>query len=294
MGFDFSTTRGLTGGHPETEGITPDGRVVEVVEHAHEVELDLTRYELSLSRTFNDTWDTVIRIPYFIKDQTASVVFPNGGSAADRDAAIRSGYAHHRTEVYEGFADIEATMGWRKRDLFGKDSVFRASFGLTLPTGETQADPLVAGDLGQEHLHIQFGNGTFDPLLDFYLGIPLSEKWAFSLYGKARVPLYKNSKGYRGPVEASLLPRVTYLASKKLSLSAGLGANYYGYSEWNGRRDPNSGQFALNASLGAGYKFSERFTASLGLLLPIYTDNFSGEDALDPTPTLTISTAWTF
>ena len=38
MGFDFSTTRGLTGGHPETEGITPDGRVVEVVAHAHEVE----------------------------------------------------------------------------------------------------------------------------------------------------------------------------------------------------------------------------------------------------------------
>ena len=91
-----------------------------------------------------------------------------------------------------------------------------------------------------------------------------------------------------------LLPRVTCLASKKLSLSAGVAANYYGYSEWNGRRDPNSGQFTLNASLGAGYKFSEHLTGSVNVLLPLYTDTFSGEDALDPTPTLSLSAAWTF
>ncbi len=268
--------------------------MVDVVEHAHKVELDLTRYEASLSRTFNDTWDAVIRIPYFVKDQTADVLFPNGGSAEDRAAAIRSGYAHHRTAVYEGFADIEATAGWRKRDLLGEGTIFRFSFGLALPVGDTQNDPLTAGDLGQQHLHIQFGNGTFDPLLDCYLGIPLSEKWALSLYGRGRFPIYENSKGYRGSIEGSLIPRVTYLPNKKLSLSAGLSADYYGYSEWNGRRDPNSGQFTLNASLGAGYKFSERFTASLNLLLPLYTDTFSGEDALDPAPTFSISTAWTF
>lgn len=290
----MATSRGLSGGHPETEGITPDGRVIEVVEHAHKVDLDLTRYELGVSRTFNNTWDAFIRIPYFIKDQRASVVFPNGGSPEDRDAAIRAGYAHHRTDTYAGFADLEAGVGWRKRELLGEDSVFRFSFGVTIPSGATESDPLVAGDLGLKHLHIQFGNGTFDPVADFYLGIPLSKSFAFSLYGKGRFPLYENIHGYRGSVEGTLIPRVTWLANKKLSVSAGLAANYYGYSEWSGRRDPNSGQFTLNASLGAGYKFSERLTGSLNVLLPLHTNTFSGEDALDPALTFSASAAWTF
>ncbi|HWB07233.1 MAG TPA: hypothetical protein VG796_29685 [Verrucomicrobiales bacterium] len=284
----------MSGGHPETEGITPDGRVVEVIEHAHEVDLDLTRYELGVSRTFNDTWDAFIRIPYFIKDQRAETVFPNGGSPEDRDAAIRAGFYHHRTELYEGFADLELGAGWRTKGLFGENSVARFSLGFTIPAGETQSDPLRAGDLGLPHLHIQFGNGTFDPVADFYLGVPIKGAWAFSLYGKGRFPLYENSHGYLGSVEGTLIPRVTYLPSKKLSFSAGIAANYYGYSEWHGRRDPNSGQFTLNASLGTGYKFNEHLTASFNLLLPFYTDTFSGEDSLDPAPTFAVSAAWTF
>jgi hypothetical protein len=294
VGFDVSTSRGLSGGHPETEGVTPEGRVVEVTPHAHTVDLDLTRYEFSLSRTFDETWDSVLRVPYFIKEQTAGVVFPQGGSAEDRGAAHRSGRNHHRSATYQGFSDFELGLGWRKKDVLGEDSVVRLSFGLALPVGETQPDPLVAGDRGVEHLHIQFGNGTFDPLLDVYVGIPLAEKWAFSLYSKARIPLYENGHDYRGSIESMVLPRVTYLPTAAFSLAGGIAANYYGYAEWDGRRDPNSGQFSLSASFSAGYKFSEHLTGSLGVILPLLTESFSGDDALDPSPTFSLSMAWTF
>jgi len=295
LSLDVSSSRGLTGGHPEDEGISPSGEVIRIAEHAHRVELDLTRYELGISRTFDETWDAFLRIPYFVKDQKADVLFENGTSQADRDAAILSGSYHHRTETYEGFSDFEFGVGWRKRDILGEDSVFRFSLGVTLPVGDYEKnDPLAAGDEGREHLHIQFGNGTFDPVMDFYLGIPLAKKWSFNLYGKGRFPLYENSAGYHGSVEGMLIPRVTYLATKDLSLSAGVSASYFGYAEWNGRRDPNSGQFSTNAALSVGYKFNEHLTGSFSTLLPLSTKTFSGEDALDPAPTFTLSMAWTF
>jgi hypothetical protein len=292
--MDVSISRGLSGGHPESEGLTADGRIIDTVLHQHEVTLDLTRYELGLTRTFDANWDAFIRIPYFIKDQRADVLFPNGGTPEEREAAIRNGYIHHRTDLYEGFSDVELGVGWKKRGLLGEGSIFRFSLGVAIPTGATESDPLVAGDLGRLHNHIQFGNGTFDPILDFYYGKPLGSKWAFSVYGKGRFPLYENRHGYRGGIEGALMPRITFLPNKKLAFSAGLAANYYDFTEWSGRRDPNSGQFSLNASLSAGYKFSEHLTGSLSLLLPLYTDSFSKEDALDPAPTVGISAAWTF
>ena len=294
VSMDVSMSRGLSGGHPETEGLTADGRLVETVLHQHEVELDLTRFELGITRTFSANWDGFLRIPYFIKDQQASVIFPFGGTDEERADAIRNGYAHHRTETYEGFSDLELGVGWKKKGLLGEGSIFRFSLGLTIPAGATEEDPLVAGDLGLVHNHVQFGNGTFDPLIDVYYGRPLGSHWAFSVYGKARIPLYENSHGFQGGFEGTLIPRLTWLAGKKLSLSAGLAANYYDYTEWNGRRDPNSGQFTLNAALSAGYKFSESFTASLSVLAPLYTDSFSTEDALDPAPVVAVSAAWTF
>ena len=290
----MSTSRGLEGGHPETEGLAPDGSIIEVGEHAHKVEMDLTRFEFSLSRTFNDTWDAVLRVPYFVKDQTAETVFPKKISDEDKAAAIRSGYAHHRTESYEGFSDLELSVGWRKSSFLLEGAVFRFSLGLTIPVGDTEDDPLVAGDAGLEHLHVQFGNGTFDPLLDFYFGLPLNEHFAVSVFGRGRFPFYENDQGYQGSLEGTLGPRITWLPHKRLSFSAGMTGSYYGYSEWSARRDPNSGQFALNGLLGVGVKVNDFITGSFNVLLPIYTKTFAGEDALDPAPTISLSAGWTF
>jgi len=294
VGLDISVSRGLSGGHPEDHGVTADGQLIHVAEHAHHVDLNLTRYELSISRTFNDTWDAAIRLPWFIKDQTATTEFFGDVSAEDRDAALRNGFIHHRTGTYRGFSDAELSVGCRKRGLFDVAAVARISLGVTLPFGSTEPDPWVLGDAGLVHEHIQFGNGTFDPVVDAYLGVPLNEKWGFSVYAKGRFPFYENSHGYRGSFEGTLIPRITWLPTKKMSISAGLAANYYGYSYWSGRRDENSGQFTLNATLSAGMKLSESVTASIGTLLPLYTKSYGVGDALDPAPVFTWSLARQF
>lgn len=285
----------MSGGHAETRGLNASGELIGIAAHRHAVDLNLTRFELGLSRTFSDTWDAGIRVPYFIKEQTALVVFPGGSSALDREAARRNGQIHHRTETYEGFGDPEITAGWRQRDLFGEGSVFRFGFGFTVPVGATEDDPWLRGDAGQEHLHVQFGNGTVDPVFDVYLGNSISQHIGWSVYGKARVPFYHNDKGYRGPAELTLAPRLTWLVNKDLSLSAGAVAQYFGYSDWQQTgRDRNSGLFTTNLSLGVGYKLNDSLTASATALFPVYTESFGGEDTLDPAPTFSFSIGYSF
>ncbi|MFT4638137.1 MAG: hypothetical protein ACI8T1_001455 [Verrucomicrobiales bacterium] len=293
--MDVAVSRGLSGGHAEDIGLSETGAPIGITPHRHDVELNLTRFEIGLSRNFNDTWDAALRVPYFIKEQTASVAFPSGGTAEEREAARRNGDIHHRTETYEGIGDPELTIGWRKRDLLGENSVFRFSLGLTLPFGETEEDPWLLGDAGLKHLHQQFGNGTFDPIADLYLGKPINDDWGWSVYAKARLPLYKNKYGYRGAPELLLAPRLTYLVNRKLSISAGAAAQYFGYSEWDSGRDRNSGQFSVNASASLGYKVSEQVTGSLTVLLPLYNKSLaSSEDALDPAPTFSLSLGYSF
>ena len=294
MSFDTAVSRGLSGGHAESHGLDEAGNLIEITPHRHNVELNLLRYEVGLSRSINETWDMALRVPYFVKEQTASTSFPSGGSAADRAAANRNSQIHHRNETYEGIGDPEFTVGWRKAGLFGDKSIFRFSLGLTIPLGDTEEDPWVLGDAGKIHLHQQFGNGTFDPIADIYLGKPINARWAWNIYAKGRLPVYKNSHGYRGSPEALVAPRLTYLVNPKLSVSAGATAQYFGYSEWDSGRDRNSGQFSTNASIGFGYKINDKLTASFTTLLPIYTESFSDEDALDPAPTFSLSLGYSF
>ncbi|MBP7949324.1 MAG: hypothetical protein KA004_06680 [Verrucomicrobiales bacterium] len=258
------------------------------------MELDLTRLEWSVSRTFDDSWDAVFRLPYLIKDQTAITLFSDSVGENDRAAARRNGRIHHRTETYSGFSDAELSVGWRRKDLLVEDSVFRVSAGITLPFGDTEANPWVLGDAGLEHLHIQFGNGTVDPVIDCYFGLPLAKHWAVSLFTRGRFPLYENGEGYRGSLEATAIPRLTWLPTPKFSLSAGLSADYFGYSYWSGKRDENSGQFTLNATVGAGVKITDALTASVSALFPVVTQSFSEEDSLDPAPAFSVSLGFQF
>ena len=187
-------------------------------------------------------------------------------------------------------------LEWALSRSFGEhwDAALRVGFGFTIPTGSTEPDPWKAGDEGREHLHILFGNGTVDPLLDVYLGIPLSEHWAFSTFAKARLPFYENKHGYRGAPELIAVPRITWLPHKAWALSAGVALSYQGYSEWPSGRDRNSGQFTVNAALSAGVKLTDKMTASLSALLPVYDRAFQGEDQMEAAPAFSLSMAVSF
>ncbi len=258
------------------------------------MELDIYRFELGISYAIDDRWDATLRVPYFIKDQRTSVEFPFGGTAAERAAAIANGQIHHRTETYRGFSDWELAAGWRKQHVFGTGTVMRASIGLTVPVGATEENTLTAGAAGLRHLHIQFGNGTVDPILDFYAGFPFHSKWAASIFAKARLPFYENGNGFRGAPEGLISPRVTWLPHKRFSLSGGVAAGVQGYTYWDGVKDPNSGQFTLNSIFSAGYRLTDQITGSLSFLHPIHSISLGGEDEFKAGPTVSMSVGYSF
>jgi hypothetical protein len=65
-----------------------------------------------------------------------------------------------------------------------------------LPLGRTEEDPFRLGDMGLPHQHIQFGNGTFDPLLALDVSRSFGRLQA-AAYGQAQLTLYANTKGFQ-------------------------------------------------------------------------------------------------
>jgi len=271
-------------------GLTSSGSLVSSPLHRHQVDIDIHRAELAISHMFANEVDLQLRIPYFIKDQTSSIEFLEQATAEQSANARRNSDIHHRTERYEGFGDAEFTVGWRSYGLLTDDDTLRIGLGLTIPFGSTEENPWRPEEAGLEHLHIQFGNGTVDPIIDLYYGHAFNDRWAASLFAKTRLPFYENSKGYQGSIEAVISPGIQFRPSPRLSLSGGLTGNYLGRSQWSETgTDPNSGAFLAYASLGAGYIFGDAVTGSLSVNVPIYSDLFGEEDGLDAAPIISLS-----
>lgn len=100
---------------------------------------------------------------------------------------------HHRNETLTGIGDPWLLGRWA-----GDVGEFTLSVktGLTLPLGSTVVNPFRLAAGGREHQHIQFGTGTFDPLLAAGASRKVGPV-AVALYGQARLGLYANDAGYQ-------------------------------------------------------------------------------------------------
>ena len=290
LGIDYSFSNGIKGGHLSNDGLTESFEKILVPTHRHDVEMDLKRVSVSLLKSINEEWDIGLMVPYYWKSQEASISFLEPFSSIQKDYAERSGYIHHRSENYEGIGDIELLAGYKRRDLIKTGSILRVGFGLALPTGETEDDPWELGDMGEKHLHIQFGNGTLDPIFNFYYGFPLFEKIALGLYAKTRLPLYHNNKGYRGAVELAVSPMINWSVTEKVSASAGIVLERYGRSNWKmSGTDPNSGFVHASASLNLSYAASEKLDIGLGITKPFHQSFFGDGENFDIAPSVSFS-----
>ncbi|MCH2059966.1 MAG: hypothetical protein MK183_05010 [Verrucomicrobiales bacterium] len=290
MGIDYSFSNNIKAGHLSNEGLTESFEGIPVPTHRHDVEMDLKRVSISLLKSINDKWDFGLIIPYYWKSQKASVSFLEPSNSLQKTYAERSAYIHHRTEDYDGIGDIELLAGHKTKDLLKSGSILRLGFGLALPTGKTEDDPWVLGDLGEEHLHIQFGNGTLDPIFNLYYGFPLSEKTALAIYAKTRVPFYHNNQGYRGAVELAVSPMINWSISEKISASTGIVLERYGHSDWKtSGSDPNSGLFYTGASITLTYAASEQLDIGLGITKPFHQRFFGDGESFEIAPSFSFS-----
>lgn len=280
-GFDFE------GGHDEHRGLDASGSVIDVPLHKHRVSLDFTRIAPAIQYTFSDGWDVWLRLPYDIKDQSVDIGLVEPATAAEQESIKRNAQLHHRDESYEGFSDLKLLVARWRSGVFKDNAVLEIAFGTSLPAGQTETDPFKAGDAGEEHLHIQFGTGTFDPLLEGYYAVPLPGSFVFRGYALGRFPLYENSKSHRAPVEVTsglslgrheLLPR--------LSLRGVYSFFLQGYGHWDGTRDPNSGLLSHSVVLGATVNLPGRSNLGLGWRYPFAQRTLSNQgDAFEQGPT---------
>jgi hypothetical protein len=103
------------------------------------------------------------------------------------------GDIHHRNETLVGLGDPWLMLhAGAPRGAW----TLAARAGVTLPLGRTEPNPFALADLGLPHEHIQFGTGTWDPILGLAAGRRFGQV-GFTLNGLARLVLAENTHGYQ-------------------------------------------------------------------------------------------------
>lgn len=169
------------------------------------------------------------------------------------------GNIHHRDEVLFGPGDPQLLLHGAR--LFAPVSL-GARLGVSLPLGNVNENPYRP----VPHQHLQFGTGSFDPLLSIDASVragPLG----LSAFGFAQVPLYAGRQGYQAGT------RLTAGFTVSAPLGDGvLRASVLGFNEWAERwdgvvppEDGNQGRTDLYLGAGVTMPFAEDWTVSFDL-----------------------------
>jgi len=277
--FSLNVLRGFDsdGGHLGNKGLSPAQQVIKVPSHRHLVSLDFLRVDMGIEYRFADDWKVLLRVPYAVKSQDASIEEIDPTSPTEKQAILANQNIHHRDEVYRGFADVSLLLSHRRFGILRDGDHLVASLGTSIPIGKTEEDPFELRDAGLEHLHIQFGTGTFNPLAEVHYGTPLFGDFSLSASVRGQFPFYENSKTYRGVVEATSTAEMKYQLLDWLALHATYLGFYQSYAHWDGERDINSG-LILNAGLfGATVFTGYGVPVRLSIMQPFHRRTLSDE-----------------
>ncbi len=276
------------GGHEEVKGLSSIGSLPETVAaHRHEVEMSVVRFDVGLRYQVDSRFRLEAVVPYEIKNQDASI----GGIEDITDPETRRKILlyqqiHHRDATYQGFSDLDLLLAYSQHGLFQEHDMFTAKFGTTIPVGKTEEDPWILGDNGLEHLHLQFGTGTFNPIADLHYSFPVYGGLRANASIRSKVPFYENSKTFKGSWEVTYTGGFNYQVADWLSLHSSYLGLYQSYAHWDGEIDINTGLRFSMVSLGSSIATPYNVPLSITLMLPIqqetlWDDSQQGSDAFE-------------
>ena len=295
--FSFNVLRGFDsdGGHLETKGLSPTRQVVKSPLHQHLVSLDFFRLDLGVQYSIANNWKVMLSIPYAIKNQDASVEEIEPTSPRERAAILANQDIHHRDETYRGFSDFSLLFSHRRLDILRDSDHLVGSFGSSIPIGKTEEDPFALGDAGLEHLHIQFGTGTFNPLAELHYGTPLFGDFSLNASIRGQFPFYENKQTYRGPVELTSTTEVKYRLLDWLVFHATYLRFYQSYAYWDGEQDINSGLVLNSGLFGATLNTEYGVPVRLSVMFPFRQRTLSNEgDAFELGTTVSLTMSRSF
>ena len=283
------------GQHSETRGLGPDGGVIPVPLHKHNVSLDFTRLEIGVEYAFADNWNIGLRLPLELKNQNASIEKIDPISASEMRAILANQNIHHRDESYKGLADLNLLLSHTRSGILRTADQLVMGLGSSIPTGKTEDDPFRLGDVGLKHLHIQFGTGTFDPLVELHYGTPLFHSFSLNTSVRGKFPLYENSKTYRGPMELTFTAEVEYSVLDWLSFHTTYLQFFQNYAYWDGERDINSGLVSRAGLFGPTVRTGYGFPLRLNVMVPFSQKPLSGRgDTFEQGTTVFLTVSRTF
>jgi|SRR5882672_200594 len=174
---------------------------------------------------------------------------------------------HHRNETLSGLADPQVGLDYGRH---WAPWTLAARLGLSIPVGRTEANPFELGRLGKWHQHIQFGTGTWDPLLGLALG-RAAGPIDLQLTGVARLPVSENEHGYRAGRRYGLFLNGSPALPNQWSANAGLKLAREEPEKWSGRieKEGNLGRTDLFLSLGGGRRIASFGSLAVGVEIPL-------------------------
>lgn len=290
MRFSLTTLYGsdFEGGHASRDGNAPDGSPIAVPLYRHEVSLDYARIELALQYTLAANWDVIARFPWEQKAQQAGIAFLEDSTAAERAAMQRNIDIHHRTVTLRGIGDLMLLGKRRFPGMWREGDALSISGGLSIPTGRTVENPYILGDRGEQHLHIQFGTGTFDPLFEASYMAPVRGRFSAGAYAGGRAPFYENRHGFRAAPDVTVAAHGALRTTERLQLRLEAAVYTQGYAYWDGARDENSGLMATSITAGATLQL-RGYSVSADIRHPLSQRTLSEGDAFTQGPTVVVS-----
>jgi hypothetical protein len=242
----------------------------------HHVRLNLSHYELDASYGVRERMQLFLRVPYDVKAQRVRYSTLDGGPFTPPYGDI-----HHRTETLTGISDPSAGIEW------APSPAWTFGAGTTLPAGHTVANPIVLGREGETHEHIQFGSGTFRPIL--------SAQWThprFTARTEATVSLYENDRGFRAPTTIAWAAGPHFKVGR-LSLDPRLSGQYQTIGRWNGEVDEgsgfNAGGVTVQLAIPAG-----AFVIAPNVYRELWSRSLSGDESFRQGTTFGVSIMRTY
>ena len=256
--------------------------------YRHEVSLDYIRLEVGLQYTIADRWDVVGRIPWEQKAQSAAIAMVDPATASDREAMQRNIDLHHRSVTLRGVGDLMLLGRRRWSAVWREGDALTVSGGATIPTGRTVDNPYHLGEQGIQHLHIQFGTGTVDPLLETSYETPIAGRWSAGGYLAGRFPFYENNRTFQAPPDATLGAHIAHRTTDRLQLRVEGALYAQGYGYWGGEQDENTGMLATSITAGATWQLST-VSISADVRYPLSQRTLTEGDAFTQGPTVVVS-----
>ena len=283
------------GGHLEARGLSPAGEVIDAPLHRHHVALSTYRINVGVQYLLSDQWTLQASVPYTVRNQEASIEWIDPVTPEDKQAILRSRDIHHRNETYTGLSDVDLFLGYKVRGFFKNEDLLFLRLGSTIPTGKTEENPWILGDAGIEHLHIQFGTGTFNPTANVQYNLPLYRGMAITASARGTFPFYENSKTYRGSTELTYTAGFRYHFSDWLSFNGNYLGFYQTSAAWAGERDINTGLRYTMAALGMSVTALSDIFVSVNVMFPLTQKTLYDEsDAIEFGNLVSLTTTYSF